>query len=196
MFGAPGSGKGTQGKLLAACPGFYHQSSGDVFRRLNKDSELGRTFLEYSTRGELVPDDITIRVWKANIEAHETLCDFQPGRDILLLDGIPRNPHQARIMDEHIDVLLVLHLICPDESVVVDRLRKRALRENRPDDAREDVIRRRLEVYHSETRPVLDFYPADRVREINPIGTPLEVLERVLEHVAPIQRTRFGNTLA
>ncbi|MCA9309870.1 MAG: nucleoside monophosphate kinase, partial [Phycisphaerales bacterium] len=181
--------------LLAACPGFYHQSSGDIFRRLNKDSDLGRTFLKYSTRGDLVPDDVTINVWKANIEAHETLCDFQPGRDILLLDGIPRNPAQARIMDEHIEVLLVLHLICADD-LVIERLRKRALRENRPDDAKDEVIRRRLEVYHKETRPVLDHYDASRVREIDPIGTPLQVLARILEHVSPIQNTQFGNTLA
>ncbi len=196
MFGAPGSGKGTQGKMLASCPGFYHQSSGDIFRRLNKDSELGRTFLQYSTRGDLVPDDITIRVWQTNIEAHEALCDFQPAKDILLLDGIPRNPAQAKIMDEHIEVLLVLHLICQDEAVVIDRLRKRAMRENRPDDAKVEVIRRRLEVYHSETRPVLEHYPADRVREVDPIGTPLEVLSRVLEHVAPVQSMQFGNALA
>ena len=196
MLGAPGSGKGTQGKMLASCPGFFHHSSGDVFRNLNRDSDLGQTFLSYSSRGELVPDDITIKVWNANIDAHVTLNQFHPGADLLLLDGIPRNPNQAKMMDQYIDVLMVIHLVCDDQQIVIDRLSKRALREKRPDDAREDVIRRRLAIYHEDTRPVLDHYSPDRIRKIDPIGTPLEVFKSVLEAVAPLQKAQFGNTLA
>ena len=63
MFGAPGSGKGTQGRILGDLPGFYHLSCGDVFRALNHRSELGQVFLEYSSQGKLVPDEFTIRLW-------------------------------------------------------------------------------------------------------------------------------------
>ncbi len=63
LIGKPGSGKGTQGKALGALPGFFHISCGEVFRRLNHKSELGNIFLNYSSQGLLVPDDITVRLW-------------------------------------------------------------------------------------------------------------------------------------
>src|SRR5262245_55093023 len=63
LFGAPGSGKGTQGKILGQIPGFYHLSCGEVFRTLDTGSDLGKVFMEYSSRGELVPDDVTVKMW-------------------------------------------------------------------------------------------------------------------------------------
>jgi len=67
LLGPPGSGKGVQGDVLKSIPGFYRFSSGEVFRRLDVTSKLGRVFLEYSTRGELVPDELVIQLWLANI---------------------------------------------------------------------------------------------------------------------------------
>ena len=67
LVGAPGSGKGTQGKMLGVIPGFLHSSTGDIFRALDKNSEMGKTFLRYSTRGELVPDEFTIDLWKQHM---------------------------------------------------------------------------------------------------------------------------------
>ena len=64
LFGAPGSGKGTQGKILGAIPGFYHSACGDVFRTLDLQSEMGRIFWQYSSQGKLVPDEFTVNVWK------------------------------------------------------------------------------------------------------------------------------------
>src|SRR5262245_38139006 len=69
LFGAPGAGKGTQGRILGAIPGFFHLSCGEVFRSLDMTSDLGRKFLHYSQRGELVPDDITVRMWQENMHA-------------------------------------------------------------------------------------------------------------------------------
>ena len=77
LFGAPGSGKGTQGKVLGQIPGFYHLSCGEVFRTLNINSELGKIFYEYSSRGELVPDDVTVNMWKENIVA-QTVASVGP----------------------------------------------------------------------------------------------------------------------
>ena len=68
LFGAPGSGKGTQGKILGAVPGFFHSSTGDIFRSLDLQSEMGRIFWEYAGRGQLVPDEFTIKVWKQFIK--------------------------------------------------------------------------------------------------------------------------------
>jgi len=195
LFGAPGTGKGTQGKILGAIPGFFHLSCGEVFRTLNIKSEIGKIFLEYSSRGELVPDDVTIRMWQENIHAQEVLSLYKPDDDLLILDGIPRNANQARLMDKHIEVLQVIHLVCQNEEDMIQRLRRRALKENRADDAREEVIRRRWQVYKSETKPVLDHYPSSIVRTVNAVGSPAEVLQHILEIVVPIQNAHFRNAL-
>lgn len=195
LFGAPGSGKGTQGKILGQIPGFYHLSCGEVFRTLNTKSELGRTFVEYSSKGLLVPDDLTIRMWKENIHAQEVLSLYKPDDDLLVLDGIPRNANQARILDEYIEVLEIIHLVCSDEEKMFERLRRRALKENRADDAREDVIRRRWKVYQDETKPVLEHYPASIIKTVDALGSPASVLQHVLERVVPIQDKHFRNVL-
>lgn len=195
LFGAPGSGKGTQGKILGQVPGFYHQSCGDVFRTLNTKSDLGRIFVEYSSKGLLVPDDVTIRMWRENIKAQEILSLYKPDDDLLVLDGIPRNPNQAKIMDEYINVLEVVHLICSDEEKMFERLRKRALKENRVDDAREEVIRRRWKVYMDETKPVLAHYNPGIIKNVDALGSPASVLQHILERVVPIQESHFKNVL-
>jgi adenylate kinase len=195
LFGAPGSGKGTQGKILGQIPGFYHQSCGEVFRTLNTKSELGQIFLQYSSKGLLVPDDVTIRMWRENIKAQEILSLYKPDDDLLVLDGIPRNANQARIMDEYIDVLEVVHLVCSDEEKMFERLRKRALKENRQDDAREEVIRRRWKVYMDETKPVLAHYPPAIIKTVDALGSPASVLQHILERVVPIQEAHYKNVL-
>lgn len=192
LFGAPGAGKGTQGAILGRIPGFYHMSCGDVFRNIDITSELGREFYEYSSRGELVPDEITVKMWAQNIHARTILGDFKPDADLLILDGIPRTSEQSTLMDEHIDVMKIIHLICNDQEAMFERLRKRALKANRFDDADEKVIRRRWRVYEDETKPVLSHYPADRVTEIDSLGSPGRILRDVLAHAVPIQDTHFA----
>src|ERR1043165_1142272 len=147
LFGAPGAGKGTQGKILGSIPGFFHLSCGEVFRTLDTTSELGKTFMQYSSRGELVPDDLTVQMWQQNMAAQTVLSRFKPHHDLLVLDGIPRNVNQAKLLEQHLDVLLIVHLICSDKEKMIQRLRRRALKENRADDAREEVIRKRWDVY-------------------------------------------------
>src|SRR6266508_2524878 len=97
LFGAPGSGKGTQGKILGTIPGFFHSSTGDIFRSLDHQSVSGRSILDSISKGK-------------------------------------------------IDVLKIIHLVA-DQAKMVERLRRRALRENRVDDASDEVIARRFEVY-------------------------------------------------
>lgn len=193
LFGAPGSGKGTQGKILGQIPGFYHLSCGDVFRTIDTSSELGKTFIEYSSRGELVPDDVTVKMWQQNMHARTVLSEYKPRADLLVLDGIPRNVNQAKLLEKHINVLLIVHLMCSDKEEMIKRLRRRALKENRVDDAREEVIRRRWEVYENETAPVLNHYPKHIVRTVDAFGSPARVLQHILEAVVPIQETHFNN---
>jgi adenylate kinase len=196
LFGAPGAGKGTQGKILGQVPGFYHLACGDVFRSLDVTSDLGQDFLKYSSKGELVPDNLTIEMWRKNVHAQTVLSLYKPSSDLLILDGIPRNLNQAIAMDEHLDVLLVIHLVCKNLDEMVHRMKRRALKENRLDDADESVIRHRFEVYDRETKPVLDHYDSDIVREINALGSPAEVLQHVLEVLVPVQNEHYRNPLS
>ncbi|HEX8311459.1 MAG TPA: nucleoside monophosphate kinase [Chthoniobacteraceae bacterium] len=183
IFGAPGSGKGTQGKILGAIPRFFHFACGDVFRALDTRTPLGQAFLEYSSRGELVPDDLTVKLWQARIADVVRSHTFKPDIDSLVLDGIPRNVGQARIMENIIEVKKVFHLACPDRPSLVSRLKKRALKENRFDDANEDVIRRRLATYDEESRPVLEFYGPGMIKEIDATQTPVQVISEILATV-------------
>ena len=196
LFGAPGVGKGTQGKILGHVPGFYHLACGDVFRSLDMTSPLGRKFLEHSSKGELVPDELTIEMWKQNIHAQTVLSIYKPTQDLLVLDGIPRSLAQAKALAPYLEVLNVIHLVCRDVDAMVMRMRRRALKENRLDDADEKVIRRRFDVYQKETAPVLDYYPANIVHEVDAVGSPAVILQRVLDIVAPIQDAHFRNPLS
>ncbi|MEX2216312.1 MAG: nucleoside monophosphate kinase [Phycisphaeraceae bacterium] len=193
LFGAPGSGKGTQGKILGTIPGFYHCSCGDVFRQIDITSGLGKIFYEYSSRGELVPDEITVRMWAASIHAYTVLSQYKPTKDLLILDGIPRTIEQAKLMDKYINVFKVVHLVCTDEKAMFERLRRRALKENRFDDADEGVIRKRWSVYEKETKPVLGHYNKKLIVEVDSIGSPARVLHDVLDMVVPIQDRHFKN---
>src|SRR5256886_4420182 len=141
LFGAPGSGKGTQGKTLGTIPRFYHCACGDVFRSIDTRTKVGKAFLDYSSKGQLVPDEITVELWREAIEAAVDAHEFKPDIDTLVLDGIPRNIGQAKIMEEMIDVKKVFHLSCPNRDTLFSRLKKRALKDNRLDDANEEVIR-------------------------------------------------------
>jgi len=192
MFGAPGAGKGTQGELLGRLPGFFHMSTGDMFRSLDKRSELGKVFFEYSSRGELVPDEVTIGMWRTYMDALRTLGRFRPHRDLLVLDGMPRTSKQTELIAESIDVRGVIHLVASNAEAMVERLRRRALQQGRTDDAEEEIVRNRIDVYERETRPVLERYDASLIHDVDAIGTQAEVLMGVLGAVAPIRRAAFG----
>jgi adenylate kinase len=181
LIGPPGAGKGTQGKVLGTVPNYFHMSCGDVFRSLTVDSELGRVFLDYSGRGALVPDEYTVRLWRESIQARQRAGQFRPENDTLVLDGLPRNRTQAELLDDTLGVWAVFNLICPNREQLVLRLQRRALRENRLDDANLEVIRQRLDTFAEETRPVLDYYGAKLVHEVDATRRPVQVLHHILE---------------
>lgn len=184
LFGGPGSGKGTQGAVLGGFPHIKHLAMGDIFRSLDKASDIGLEFLSYSTRGLLVPDELTVRVWKGHVDAKVSSGDIDPKKHILLLDGIPRTTDQVDLMKRHIDVLKIVHFVIRNQAVLVERLKGRALKGNRPDDADEKVIRERLRVYEESTAPVLRAYAPKLVVEINADQPPLAVLRDVAGKLA------------
>ena len=179
FLGAPGCGKGTQGQILGAIPRFYHFSMGDAFRSMDTRTSIGQEFIAYSRRGELVPDELTIRYFKKQVDARADLHMFKPDIDILILDGIPRSIEQARILEEHIEVLQLFHLSCPNREELITRIRKRALKEGRMDDASDDIIQRRIRAYEESTRELIDHY-ADRRAAINAAQAPVKVTRDIL----------------
>jgi adenylate kinase len=184
LFGAPGAGKGTQGKILGTIPNFFHCACGDVFRSLSGTNPLGRVFIEYSSRGQLVPDEPTIELWQQFIHNCVKTGRFHPEEDTLVLDGIPRNVHQADMLKDTLDVKAIFYLHCRNAEAMVARLQQRALKENRLDDANLEVIRDRLKVYDRETKPLLSFYGKKIVHRIDSTQTPTNVLLDLLGRVS------------
>lgn len=182
MFGAPGCGKGTQGRVIANIPRFHYFSSGDAFRALDTRSELGQEFVKVSESGGLVPDELTIKLWRAQLEARIATAAFKPDIDFLLLDGIPRTVEQAELMRPFMKVLGVFHLSCPDREELARRIRKRSLKENRPDDAQDEIIYSRFRTYEKETKPLVKYYNR-RVTDINAFQPPVKVLSDILKAV-------------
>ena len=156
VLGPQGSGKGTQAKRIAEERGIPHVSTGEMFRALDGASPLGREVNEIMGRGDLVPDEITIRMIRERLAEDDA-------RDGFILDGFPRNLAQAGALDamlaeidRGLDAVLFFDI---SDDVAVERLQGRARREGREDDAPE-AIARRLELYHAQTEPVVERYRA------------------------------------
>lgn len=189
IFGAPGSGKGTQGRSLGSIPRFFHCACGDVFRSIDTRTPLGRAFVEYSSKGQLVPDETTVQLWKVRIDQCVDTHLFKPDIDFLVLDGIPRNVKQAELMKPFLDVRKVFHLSCPDRSKLVARLKKRAIKDNRLDDANEEVIRKRLETYQKESKPLLEYYGESQVVTIDATQPPVIVMHTIISEILADRRS-------
>jgi adenylate kinase len=180
LLGAPGSGKGTQGKILGTIPRFVHFSVGEAFRSLDTRTDIGKQFVDFSSRGQLVPDELTMLFCKTQLKSQIDAHTFKPEIDFLILDGMPRSVTQAELIQKYVDVLQVFHLSCPKREELARRLRKRALKESRFDDASDDVIARRIKTYEEETKPILEFYGDSMVTNIDATQPPAKVLFDIL----------------
>ncbi len=173
LIGPPGAGKGTQAVRLAEQLGVPHISTGDLFRaNLKQKTELGLAAQRFMDVGELVSDEVTVGM----VADRLTQADTEPG---FILDGFPRTVAQADSLadllaaaDQQLDAVVALEV---PEDVVVARL----LGRGRGDDT-EDVIRRRQEIYRSETAPLLEHY-SDRLVGVDAVGEVEEITARVLE---------------
>lgn len=180
IFGPPGSGKGTLGGFLSSAGNHYHLSSGDIFRGLSPDSPAGKIFHEYAGRGKLVPDEVTIEIWKHFVGGLIATNCYFPHEQFLLLDGLPRTTCQKELMAPHIDLMHIIHLEMPNIEVLVGRLKRRAMIERRMDDFDENILRARMQVYKDETFRVLKEYPQELISTFSADQPPLDVLRDVL----------------
>jgi len=169
--GPPGAGKGTMTNLLKDEHNYNLICTGDMLRAEKKSgSDLGKKVAKLIDDGNLVPDEIVD-------EMVENKLKNMPGP--YLLDGYPRTISQAETLDKLLDNIQVIWLEVPEE-VTIQRNLKRGEKSNRPDDANEEVIKKRLDAYNKESKPVKDFYKkSNRVIEIDGEGEIDEVFERI-----------------
>ena len=179
LFGPPGSGKGTWGTILSKMPGFVHVSSGEMFRQLAPSSEIGQMALTSIRKGELVPDQYAVGLWREYMQRMVSAGSFDPSTEYLVLDGLPRTRQQSQMVDEDLDIKLILSLDCPDRQLLVDRLYGRALVEHRVDDANEEIIHKRFNVYDAQTADALSYYDDDLACRIDVAQAPHKILNDI-----------------
>ncbi|MBK8819882.1 MAG: adenylate kinase [Saprospiraceae bacterium] len=183
LFGPPGSGKGTQADLLVKEYNILHISTGDLFRyEMGNNTPLGLKAKEYMAKGELVPDSVTIGMLENKVNAN-------PDAAGIIFDGFPRNIFQAQSLDTFLSkkdtmVTCLIALDVPEEELV-KRLLNRGKSSGRADDNDETIIRNRIKVYNSETKPVFDHY-AEKGKSalIHGVGSIEEIFTRIREAVA------------
>lgn len=178
LFGKPGAGKGTQAEFLKEKYNLMHISTGDVFRyNLKNDTELGQLARTFMDRGELVPDEVTIKMLQDEVEKNADMKGF-------LFDGFPRTIAQAEALDLFLDakdwkVDATIALEANDE-VLIQRLLERGKTSGRVDDQDEDKIRHRYQEYNEKTAPLIDFYSRQgKFYAVNGIGPIQEITERL-----------------
>jgi adenylate kinase len=160
VLGPQGSGKGTQAKKIASTYGVPHIATGDMIREMKeRPTELGRELREVYDRGDLVNDEMMIRLIRDRLDRGDTLPGF-------VLDGFPRTLVQAEALDDLMSELgrpidVVFEFQVPNRQQLLDRLLKRAAEENRSDDTPE-AIQRRLDLYETETAPLVEYYRSTR----------------------------------
>lgn len=185
LFGPPGSGKGTQAKMLEKKFGLIQVSTGDLFRyELGNNTPLGQEARSYMDKGQLVPDAVTVGMLKNKISQF-------PDSNGFIFDGFPRTIPQAEALDalldesgERVNTLIALDV---DDDEIVKRLLERGKTSGRADDANEEVIRKRITVYKSETEPVYNYYKQqDLSTKIAGVGTIDEINNRLNELIQSI----------
>jgi adenylate kinase len=186
LFGYPGSGKGTQGKILSALPGFQHVAMGDIFRSLTSANPLFERVQSYLRRGDLVPDELTMDLLARHVQSLKLDPD-----DFLILDGVPRNRLQVELLNRFVQVVRIFKLSVYDENLVIDRLRKRAQAQARADDLSDEVIQHRLNVYRQETESCIRTYPGSLLTRIHAAQPIFDVHFDIVHALAKLRDIHF-----
>jgi adenylate kinase len=183
IFGAPGSGKGTQSDNLINYYNLFHISTGEVLRdHINRGTELGKTANEFISEGQLIPDDLMISILDSVLDEHQ-----ESVKEGVIFDGFPRTINQAVSLKDMLSkhnakVDIVIGLEVPEEELV-DRLLKRGQESGRSDDNHETIMKR-LEVYNNQTSPLKEFYQNEQIyAAINGSGSVEKIFEDIKKAV-------------
>ncbi len=179
IFGAPGSGKGTQSDLIIKKYGLYHISTGEILREeIENKTELGIIAEKYISKGQLVPDDLTIQMLAEILDKTQNEKGY-------IFDGFPRTMQQGEALDKLLkergtSILAALNLEV-EEGVLVERILKRGEQTGRKDDNLE-TVQARLKVYHCQTEPLKDFYKKQGKNiNIKGTGSVEDIFERICQ---------------
>ncbi|WP_339838897.1 adenylate kinase [uncultured Maribacter sp.] len=186
LFGKPGAGKGTQAEFLKEKYNLKHISTGDVFRyNIKNGTELGTLAKSYMDKGDLVPDEVTIKMLQEEVEKN-------PEADGFIFDGFPRTAAQAEALDNFLEskdmgINATIALEANDE-VLIGRLLERGKISGRSDDQDVTKIRNRFDEYNQKTTPVKEFYEAQgKFHSVNGIGSIAEITERLTKVIEDIK---------
>ena len=181
IFGAPGSGKGTQSERIVEKYGINHISTGDVLRaEIKNGTELGKTAKGYIDQGQLIPDELMIDILASVFDS------FKDSKGVIF-DGFPRTIAQAEALKKMLaergqDVSVMVDLEVPEDELMV-RLIKRGKDSGRADD-NEETIKKRLHVYHSQTAPLIDWYKNEKkYQHINGLCTMEGIFAEICEAI-------------
>lgn len=185
LFGAPGCGKGTQSELLEKKFGLSHISTGEIIRsHIKAQTPLGQQMAEYISRGELAPDSVVIGMVEEYLSQNK-------GIKGTIFDGFPRTTAQAEAFDKLLESMgdsvdIMIYMDVPEEELV-QRILLRGKVSGRADDASEDVIRNRIEIYNQQTAVVADYYRAQgKYVAVPSLGTIDQVFDRIAAEIEKI----------
>ncbi|MDD2986799.1 adenylate kinase [Flavobacterium sp.] len=178
LFGKPGAGKGTQAEFLKVKYNLTHLSTGDIFRyNIKNDTDLGKLAKTFMDKGDLVPDEVTIKMLQSEVDKNPNSAGF-------LFDGFPRTIAQAEALDAFLQTknqsITATVALEADDTILVKRILDRGKTSGRPDDQDEEKIRNRYIEYNQKTAPLMDFYQKQgKFHVVNGIGSIAEVTERL-----------------
>ncbi len=182
LFGPPGAGKGTQSEKIIEKYDLVHLSTGDIFRaNIKGETELGKLAKSYIDKGELVPDEVTIKMLESEVDKHSTPNGF-------IFDGFPRTVAQAEALDNFLETkdtaisgMVALEV---DEDELTRRLLERGKTSGRSDDQDENLIKNRVKEYNSKTKPVAGFYESQgKFKSVEGVGSIDEIFGSICEAI-------------
>ena len=180
LFGKPGSGKGTQAEFVKKKYDLIHISTGDLFRNnISNNTDLGLLAKSYMEKGDLVPDEVTIKMLEAEVNKH-------PNANGFIFDGFPRTTIQAEILDQFLSTLkLSISMTIAlevDENLLIDRLINRGKDSGRADDQDRSKIQNRFDEYNNKTSPLINYYKnQNKFFEVNGVGDINEISARIFK---------------
>ena len=178
LFGKPGSGKGTQAEFVKNKYGLVHISTGDVFRyNISKQTELGLLAKSYMEKGDLVPDNVTIKMLEAEVNK-------SPNANGFIFDGFPRTTHQAEILDDflkkkELSITMTIALEV-DEAILIERLINRGKESGRIDDQDKSKIKNRFDEYNNKTSQLIKYYKhQNKFYSVEGMGEIEQITQRI-----------------